>query len=99
MQQLEAAGVPCAPYNEPGDALHDEHLRQRGLFAQVDDGGGRFTGVNAPWQMSAAGSRLGARVPQVGADTDDLLHTVLGLNAAEIAQLRSAGVFGKAGAA
>lgn len=95
VQQLEAAGVPCAPYNEPGDALHDEHLRQRGLFAPVEDGGGRFTGVNAPWQMSAAGSRLGARVPEVGADTDDLLHKMLGMTQDQITQLRSAGVFGK----
>ena len=94
VQQLEAAGVPCARYNEPADSLADAHLAERGLFAQVHDAAGSFAGVNAPWQMSAAGSAIGARVPALGEHTEEVLGRWLGLPPEEIARLRFAGTFG-----
>jgi CoA:oxalate CoA-transferase len=75
---LEAAGVPCARYAEPGELLADEQAAARGLFAPVQDAAGRFTGVNAPWQLSAGGSAIGARVPGVGEDRNDVLRDWLG---------------------
>ena len=63
---LEAAGVPCARYAEPGELLADEQAASRGLFAPVQDAAGSFTGVNAPWQLSAGGSAIGTQVPGVG---------------------------------
>ncbi len=75
---LEAAGVPCAHYAEPGDLLADEQAAARGLFAPVDDAAGRFSGVNAPWQLSAGGSAIGARVPRVGEDRAAVLRDWLG---------------------
>ena len=91
---LDAAGVPCARYGEPGEALASAHLQERGLFAAVRDAAGAFTGVNAPWQMSAAGSALGGRVPDVGEDTAQILREVLHCSAEEIAGLRASGAFG-----
>lgn len=75
---LEAAGVPCAKYAEPGDLLADEQAAARGLFAPVDDAAGRFTGVNAPWQLSEGGSAIGARVPLVGEHRAEVLRDWLG---------------------
>lgn len=75
---LEAAGVPCARYAEPGELLADEQAAARGLFAPVQDAAGRFTGVNAPWQLSAGGSAIGARVPGVGEDRHAVLRDWLG---------------------
>src|ERR1700739_2357440 len=49
---LDAAGVPCARYRDPGAALSDPHLLARGSFAPISDGAGAFMGVNAPWKMS-----------------------------------------------
>ncbi len=95
VQALEAAGVPCASYQDPGDALHDPHLRARGLFASVVDSAGAFTGVNPPWQMSASASRLGEHVPAVGADTDAILREHLKLSQAQIRSLEEAGAFGQ----
>ncbi len=94
VQAMEAAGVPCAPYNDPADALHDEHLKQRGLFAQVSDGGGQFTGINAPWQLSGSASRMGASVSSVGQDTAQVLQTLLNLDAQAVQALREQGLFG-----
>jgi crotonobetainyl-CoA:carnitine CoA-transferase CaiB-like acyl-CoA transferase len=89
---LEAAGVPCARYNEPADCLQDAALRERGLFAPVSDAAGTFTGVNAPWRMSAAGAAIGARVPAVGEQGDEVLREWLGLDAAAIGALKAAQV-------
>jgi CoA:oxalate CoA-transferase len=96
LQALEAAGVPCAPYKDPGDALTDPHLIDRGLFSPVADAAGAFTGVNPPWRMSDTGSRLRGHVPAVGEQGEQVLTELLGLAADEIRRLRGAGVFGGA---
>jgi crotonobetainyl-CoA:carnitine CoA-transferase CaiB-like acyl-CoA transferase len=92
---LDRAGVPCAEYREPGAALADTHLRQRGVFTTVVDGAGEFVGVNAPWKMSEADTPIGRDVPAIGAHRDEVLSRALGLSAGAIAQLVAAGAFGK----
>jgi len=88
---LDGAGVPCAAYADPGDALGDPHLAARGLFARVQDAAGAFTGVNPPWRMSGTRAALGARVPAIGADGDDVLARWLGVDEAERERLRALG--------
>ncbi len=97
LRVLEAAGVPCAHYAEPGASLHSPQLQQRGLFTPVADAAGAFTGVNAPWQMSGSRSVLGPRVPGLGEHHDEVLQGLLGLGGEEIARLCAAGAFGKPG--
>ena len=91
---LDAAGVPCAHYGEPGDQLKNPHLIERGLFTRITDGAGSFVGVNPPWQMSGARSELRGTVPGIGQDTAAILHGLLGLSAEEQASLEAAGAFG-----
>jgi CoA:oxalate CoA-transferase len=93
---LDRAGVPCAEYREPGAALADPHLRQRGVFTTVTDGAGEFVGVNAPWKMSEGDTPIGRDVPAIGAHRDEVLSRALGLSAGAIAELVAAGAFGKA---
>jgi CoA:oxalate CoA-transferase len=93
---LDRAGVPCAEYREPGAALDDPHLRQRGVFGTVVDGAGEFVGVNAPWKMSEADTPIGRDVPAIGAHRDEVLSRALGLSSGAIAELVAAGAFGKA---
>jgi len=93
---LDRAGVPCAEYREPGAALADPHLRQRGVFTTVTDGAGEFVGVNAPWKMSEADTPIGRDVPAIGAHRDEVLSRALGLSSGAIAELVAAGAFGKA---
>jgi CoA:oxalate CoA-transferase len=94
VQALQAAGVPCSVYAEPADALQDPQLRSRGLFEQTADAAGPFTGVNAPWLMSATASRMGSRVPAIGEHGGAVLHEWLGMDDAQTARLRDAGAFG-----
>jgi CoA:oxalate CoA-transferase len=92
---LDRAGVPCAEYRDPGAALTDPHLLQRGTFASIADGAGKFVGVNAPWKMSGATTSMQREVPDVGAHRDDVLSRALGLSREAIADLAGAGAFGK----
>jgi crotonobetainyl-CoA:carnitine CoA-transferase CaiB-like acyl-CoA transferase len=92
---LDRAGVPCAEYREPGAALTDPHLLQRGAFAKIADHAGEFVGVNAPWKMSGARTAMQREVPAVGAHRDEILSAALGLSADAVARLAEAGAFGK----
>jgi CoA:oxalate CoA-transferase len=94
MVALDRAGVPCAEYRDPGAALTDSHLLQRGAFATIADGAGEFMGVNAPWKMSAADTFMQREIPAIGANRDEVLSRVLGLSADAIASFAEAGAFG-----
>jgi crotonobetainyl-CoA:carnitine CoA-transferase CaiB-like acyl-CoA transferase len=94
---LDRAGVPSAVYRDPGAALTDPHLLQRGAFAKVADGAGEFLGVNAPWKMSGAGTSMRRDVPATGGHRDEILSRLLDLSPDSIAELVEAGAFGKPG--
>jgi CoA:oxalate CoA-transferase len=91
---LDAAGVPCARYRDPGAALTDPHLAARGSFSAITDGAGEFVGVNAPWKMSGAKTSIRPEIPAVGAHRDEVLVRALGLSGEAIADLAGCGVFG-----
>src|SRR3984957_8139033 len=95
MSALEKAGVPSAVYRDPGAALSDPHLLQRGSFATIADQAGEFTGVNAPWKMSGADTAMKRDIPGVGAHRDEVLSQALGLSSEAIAGLAKAGAFGQ----
>jgi CoA:oxalate CoA-transferase len=95
MSALEKAGVPSAVYRDPGAALTDPHLLQRGSFATIADQAGEFTGVNAPWKMSGADTTMKRDIPGVGAHRDEVLSQALGLSSETIAGLAKAGAFGQ----
>jgi crotonobetainyl-CoA:carnitine CoA-transferase CaiB-like acyl-CoA transferase len=95
MAALDAAGVPCARYRDPGAALSDPHLLARGAFATIADGAGEFSGVNAPWKMSGAETSIRREIPDVGAHRDEVLSRTLGLSSEAIAALVQGGAFGK----
>jgi CoA:oxalate CoA-transferase len=92
---LDKVGVPSAVYRDPGAALTDPHLLQRGSFVTIADGAGEFVGVNAPWKMSGADTAMRREIPGVGAHRDEVLLQDLGLSAEAIAGLADAGAFGK----
>ncbi|HEU5024844.1 MAG TPA: CoA transferase [Spirillospora sp.] len=93
MAVFEAAEVTAAPVYDAPALLADAHLRARGTFRTVDDPDlGRMT-VQAPVpRLSATPGRIGHLGRPLGADNDHVYREVLGLNAAEIADLREEGV-------
>jgi crotonobetainyl-CoA:carnitine CoA-transferase CaiB-like acyl-CoA transferase len=93
---LDRAGVPCAEYRDPGAALTDPHLTQRGAFATIVDGAGEFFGVNAPWKMTGAQTSMQREIPAIGAHRNEVLSRALRLSPEAISSLATAGAFGKA---
>ena len=85
---LREAGVPCAVLADSSDLAASEHLKARGFWDAF--GAGALPGL--PWQSTLG--RATGPAPALGADTDAVLHDVLGLTPDRIATLRQSGALG-----
>jgi crotonobetainyl-CoA:carnitine CoA-transferase CaiB-like acyl-CoA transferase len=99
--RFEKVGLPHAPIIRPQDLFDDPHLAATGGLAPVTlpadaSCAGRVVETRTPLlPLTLGGERLGVRSapPALGQHTEALLHE-LGYAAAEIEQLRRAGVIG-----
>ena len=91
---LEAAKVPCGPINDLADVFADPHLRERAMTVPVthplSDG---LELVASPIKLSKTPVQVRRPPPLLGQHTDQVLLE-MGLTAADIEQLRGAGVLG-----
>ncbi len=85
---LEAAGIPHGPINTIADALADPQAIARGLAGTA---GGRPT-IASPLHLSASLSETGRVPPVLGADTDQVLQNILGIDATARDALRAKGI-------
>jgi crotonobetainyl-CoA:carnitine CoA-transferase CaiB-like acyl-CoA transferase len=93
IETLALAGVPCGPINTLPQVFADAHLRSRGAvdeFTRAD--GARVRLIASPIRMSGTPPRASCAPPLLGQDTDAVLTELLGLEAAQRAQLRHDGV-------
>ena len=88
---LQQAGVAAFPSMSNRDLVEDRHLNARDFFVELDHPAvGRRIHAGIPWTMSGTPCRVRTSAPMPGADTDDVLGTILGLSSAEIERLRAA---------
>jgi formyl-CoA transferase len=100
--KLEAAralceqGVPAGPSNDGADLRADPHVRLRDMLIEVPrpDAEGELLVVGNPVKLSRVAEGPIARFPRLGEHTDEVLRGMLGLGAAELAELRAQGVIG-----
>ena len=85
---LRQADVPAAALASSTDLVACDHLHRRGFWDAYR--GGVIPGL--PWRASFG--RVLGPAPALGADTDAVLHGVLGYSATDIAALRRAGTLG-----
>ena len=96
METIAAAGVPCSACLDTGELHHDRHLTARGFVQQLE------LPVHGNVPMLGFAPRLSASEvpmrppPRLGEHTDEVLAAELGLEEAELAPLRTAGVIGDA---
>jgi len=90
---LQAHGVSAMPVMGPFDHIDDPHLRARDAIVTVHHPEvGRERHVANPLRFSALPQRTAAAAPCMGADTEAVLTSVLGLTADEVAALVETGV-------
>jgi len=89
LQALRDVDVPCGPIYSVADMFDDDHFHARGLFEKVPgDNHGAIVPAMHP-RMTETPGRTVSGGPELGADTDDILRSVLDLDDDKIAQLRS----------
>ena len=87
-ESLSKAGIPAAALARHADLVQSPHLAARGFWDK--HGPGVLPGL--PWRASF-GRTIGP-APELGADADHVLATVLGLSPERIIELRKSGVLG-----
>jgi len=90
---LQDHGVSAMPVMGPQDHLSDPHLLERGFIVRLEHaevGSERHAGN--PLRMSRLAQRTAASAPCLGADTEAVLGSLLGIGAGEVAELRERGV-------
>lgn len=92
-ERLGSAGVPAAPVLSLAEVVDDPQVRAQGMLQEVDGRNGqRVLTYGNPMRLSASPSIAVSPPPGIGTDSAELLMEKLRLDAAEIAQLREAGV-------
>jgi crotonobetainyl-CoA:carnitine CoA-transferase CaiB-like acyl-CoA transferase len=93
LARLTAVRVPCAPVNNLAEALNDEQVVARNMVVEVEHpAGGSFKIPGNPIKLSRTHEETFTPPPLLGQHTDEILRTLLGKSAAEIAQLRQNGM-------
>jgi formyl-CoA transferase len=94
MAELGKAGVPCGAVLDTGEVLDDPHLNARGQIHTIEHRTrGRVRLPGCPIRLSASEAPT-SPPPLAGEHTDEVLSEVLGLSAAELAELRTRGLLG-----
>jgi len=87
----DAVGVPAGPINHVDEVFADPHVVARGMRASfAHPVVGNFDCVPLPYKFDGFDNPAHERPPLLGEHTDDILSTLLGKSAADIAALRAA---------
>ena len=95
LTELKKLTIGCGPINSVDKVFVDPHIRDRGMVINMphDAVGGRDVPLVAnPLRLSETPVSYRHTPPVLGADTDDVLRSVLELDDADLDGLRSAGV-------
>ena len=93
MAILNPIDVPCGPIMSTGDLANDEHIRGREMYVELDHPQrGKWYNVGMPIKLSDSPAVI-KRSPTLGEHTDEILASVLGYGADQVASMRAAGAF------
>jgi len=92
IESLEAVGVPCGPIQDLEQVFDHPQVKARGLELELDRAGATVRTVANPVRFSATPVRMERAPPVLGADTEDVLSALCGLNSDRLAALRHDGV-------
>ncbi len=91
-QGLKAGRVPCAPVRTAPEVMHDPHMHERGMLAEIDHPElGPITVPTSPLRLHGLGLAPAAANPRIGQHNAEIYGGWLGLSADEIAALKAGG--------
>ncbi|MGE0518495.1 MAG: CaiB/BaiF CoA transferase family protein [Candidatus Binatia bacterium] len=92
LARLNEADVPCAPINSIAEATQCPPLVERGMIDScLHPGIGPVRFAGSPIQFGAHAAIPSRPAPTLGEHTEEILHSILGLNTETIARLRESG--------
>lgn len=98
IEMLEAVGVPCGPINNLAQVFDNPQIRHRGMVAHMAHPvSGSVDLLANPIRLSETPVTYDRPPPPLGADTQDVLSRVLGLDPQAVAALAADGVVGVSG--
>jgi len=93
MAILNPLDVPCGPIMSTEDLAHDEHVRGRDMWVELDHPQrGNWWNVGMPIKLSESPAVI-RRSPTLGEHTDEVLKEVLGYDEGRVGALKQAGAF------
>ena len=93
LSALEPAGVPCGPINDLSQVFADPQVRHRGMQVRAPHAAaGEVTMVGNPIKFSRTPVEHNHAPPLLGEHTDEVLGSLLGLDARAIGVLRKDGI-------
>jgi len=93
MEILQQAGVAAVPSFDSELLFTDPHLRERGLFEEVDHPlMGKRVVISPPWKLSDAPTPPSHHAPLMGEHNEYVFGELLGLSLKEIAELQERGI-------
>lgn len=93
--QLEEKRIPCAPINNFGQALSDPQVVHRNMVVEYDHPNGQtMRAPGNPVKFSRSDEESFTSPPLLGAHTNEVLESVVGLSAERIEELRSKKIIG-----
>jgi crotonobetainyl-CoA:carnitine CoA-transferase CaiB-like acyl-CoA transferase len=91
VQRLVAVHIPCAQTYDIAQAAADAHIREVGSLYEEDRFSYPVTLAANPLRLDGVRRQHGRRAPHLGEHTAEVLSELLGIDSAEIAQLRHEG--------
>jgi crotonobetainyl-CoA:carnitine CoA-transferase CaiB-like acyl-CoA transferase len=89
MHRLQGAGVAAAPTLSSEGLYRDPHVRQLGVFMQIEHHArGRTWVIKPPWTFSETPARIERGAPKLGEHTDVICKEILGMPTEEIDELK-----------
>ena len=93
MRIFNELNVPCGPVMGTEDLAHDEHVRGREMWVELDHPQrGKWWNVGMPIKLSASPARI-ERSPTLGEHTEEVLKEILKYDQSKINSLKQAGAF------